>query len=59
MFGRSVPLKMVFGRCMGSVRSGPEPVIEHLVKGHSQPGKHRWKQFTCGTRKGDPGSVPP
>jgi len=34
---------------MGTIRSGPEPVIEHLVKGHSQSREHRWKQFTSGT----------
>jgi len=33
--------------CMGIIRSWPEPVMEHLVKGCSQPGEHRWKQFTC------------
>ena len=34
---------------MGTIRSGPEPVIEHLAKGHSQSREHRWKQFTSGT----------
>mgnify|MGYP001852612538 CR=1 FL=1 len=32
--------------CGGTVRSWPEPVIEHLVKGCSQPWQHRWKQST-------------
>ena len=36
-------------RFMGTVRSGPEPVIEHLVKGCSQPWEHRWKQLICVT----------
>ena len=39
---------------MGIFKSQPEPVIEHLVKGHSQPWEHRWKQFTCATRRGGP-----
>lgn len=30
----------------------PEPVIEHLMKGHSQLWVHRWMQFTCATRGG-------
>lgn len=31
-----------------------EPVMEHLVKGHSQPWEHMWKQFTSATRRGGP-----
>ena len=38
--------------CMGTGMSWPEPVIEQLVKGHSQPWEHRWKKFTCVTRMG-------
>lgn len=34
--------------CMGTVRSGPERVIKHLVKGLGQPWVHRCKQFTLG-----------
>jgi len=32
--------------CMRIAKSWPEPMIDHLVKGHSQPWEHRWKQFT-------------
>lgn len=38
---------------MGTVRSQPEPMIEHLVKGHSRACDCRWKQFTFVT-----GSLP-
>lgn len=34
--------------CMGAIRSQPEAVIVHLVKGCSQPYEHRWKQYVCG-----------
>jgi len=34
---------------MGTAQSRPEPVIQHLVRGHSQPWEHRWKKFTCVT----------
>ena len=27
--------------CMGIAKSWPEPMIEHLVKGHNQPWQHR------------------
>ena len=44
---RSVSMnRMMIVDCMGIVRSWPEPVIEHLVKGCSQPWQHRWKQST-------------
>jgi len=36
---------------MRTVRSCPEPVIEHLLKWCSQPWEHRWKQFTFVTRR--------
>jgi len=39
---------------MGTVKSWPEAVIEHLVKGRSQPWEHRWKQFTCVALWGGP-----
>lgn len=29
---------------MGTVRSQPGPVTEHLVQGRSQPCEHRWQQ---------------
>lgn len=34
---------------MGTVRSWPEPVTEHLVKGQSQPWEHRCEEFTLVT----------
>ena len=34
---------------MGTIGSGPELAIEHLLKGHSQ---HMWKQFTLTSFKG-------
>lgn len=40
---------------MGIAKSRPEPMIEHLGKGHSQLWEHRWKQFTCATGKGGTG----
>lgn len=44
-------LKWRGNTCMKAVRSWTEPVVEHLVKGHSQP----WcKQFTCAVRWVDP-----
>jgi len=39
---------------MGTIRSQPGPVIEHLVKGCGQPWEHSWKQFTCATGRGEP-----
>ena len=33
--------------CMGTAESQPEPLIEHLGKGPSQPWEHRWRQFRC------------
>ena len=44
--------------CMEIIRSQPESVIEHLVKGHSQSWEHRWDQFTCVTRQGGPWAHP-
>ena len=38
---------------MGIAESQPEPMTEHLRKGHSQPWEHRWQQFQ------KPGSSPP
>ena len=38
---------MIKGYYTGTVKSKPEPVIEHLVKGHRRPWEHRWKHFTC------------
>jgi len=37
---------------MGIAKLQPEPMIEHLVKGRSQPWEHRWKQlaYVTGTR---------
>lgn len=35
---------------MGTVRSQPELVIKHLVKGCSQPCEHRWQQSQCPPR---------
>lgn len=29
--------------CMGTIESQPEPLIEHLGKGPSQPWEHKWK----------------
>jgi len=46
-------------KCMRTVRSQCVPVIEHLVKGRSQPWEHRWKQFTCATRRGGTSLHPP
>lgn len=43
---------------MGTVRSWPEPVTEHLVKGQSQPWEQRSKQFTCVTRRSGPWVYP-
>lgn len=40
---------MAFKGCMGTVRSRPGPVIEHLVKGQSQPWEHRCEEFTLVT----------
>jgi len=39
---------------MGSLRSWPEPVTEHLVRGQSQSWEHRWKLFTHATGRGEP-----
>jgi len=38
--------------CMGTVESRPEPLIDHLRQALSQPREHRWRQFTCVTRRG-------
>ena len=38
-----------FPNCMGTDRSLPEPVIEHLVKGHGWPWEHSCEQFTSVT----------
>lgn len=46
--------KSLLSTCMGTIRSRLKPVIEHLVKGHSQPWEHRCEQFTCLTGKGAP-----
>jgi len=40
--------------CMGVAKPRPEVVIEHLVKGCSQPWEHRWKQFNLVTGRGGP-----
>jgi len=45
---------MDVGACIGTVRSGPEPVTEHLMKGCSQTREHRWKQITCVTGRVHP-----
>jgi len=37
---------------MVTTESRPEPLIENLGKGPSQPWKHRWRQFSCVTRRG-------
>jgi len=42
---------------MGTIRSWPEPVIEHLVKGQGQPPWHSWKQFTCVTKRGESSQI--
>jgi len=43
---------------MGIAKLQPEPMIEHLVKGHSQPWEHRCKQFTCVTKRVESSSYP-
>ena len=45
--------------CMGTVRPRPQPVIEHLGKGHTQPWEHRWKQFIRVTRRVESGTSSP
>ena len=40
--------------CVGTLRTWPEPVIEQLVKGCSQPQEHRCTQLSGATRKGGP-----
>ena len=37
---------------MGTVESQPEPLIDHLRRALSQPWEHRWRQFSCVTRRG-------
>jgi len=39
-------------RCMGTVESQPEPLIDHLRRVLSQPQRHRWRQFHLSDRKG-------
>lgn len=46
---------VLVGTCMGPTESWPEPLIEHLRKGPSQHWEHRWRQFSCGTRRGGAG----
>ena len=38
---QSNPLLSADCHCMGIAKSRPEPMIEHLVKEHSQPWEHR------------------
>ena len=35
--------KIIIGMCIRTIRSGPEPVIEHLVKSFGQPREHSCK----------------
>jgi len=48
--------RMMIVDCMGIVRSWPEPVIEHLVKGCSQPWEHRCNS-PVGLERVDAGST--
>jgi len=34
-------VKMFVHHCMGTVKSWPEPLMEHLGKGHGQPWEYR------------------
>ena len=38
--------------CMGTLESQSEPLIDQLRQGLSQPWEHRWRQFTCVSRRG-------
>ena len=38
--------------CMVTVESWPEPLIEHLGKGPSQPRENRWRQFISSIKRG-------
>ena len=53
IFFKVYGIMLCFGsRCMETVESQPGPLIDYLRKGLSQPQEHRWRQFTCVTRRG-------
>ena len=49
---KTVHVTFHFTTCMVTVESRPEPLTEHPGKGPGQPWEHRWRQFTCVTRRG-------
>jgi len=40
------------GLCLATVKSQPEPLIQHPGKGPGQLWEHRWRLFGCVTRRG-------